>query len=145
MNVEMNPMSTFSSNYLLLNNKKGEFMENLCKIRDVYRAIAEFEGQFVQQYNLSLNEGMLLCGLLDKPRLTSGEIAEALGLTCSNTSKLIRSVEEKKLVARIVGKVDKRQMYFSLTTEGKERITKIINSNYELPAILQQVVDLLEK
>lgn len=120
-------------------------MENLCKIRDVYRAIAEFESQFVQQYNLSLNEGMLLCGLLDKPRLTSGEIAEALGLTCSNTSKLIRSVEEKKLVARIVGKVDKRQMYFSLTTEGKERITKIINSNYELPAILQQVVDLLEK
>ena len=36
-------------------------MEDLCKIRDVYRAIAEFETQFMQQYNLSLNEGMLLC------------------------------------------------------------------------------------
>ena len=82
-------------------------MEDLCKIRDVYRAIAEFETQFIQQYNLSLNEGMLLCALLDNPRLTSGEIAEALGLTHSNTSKLIRSVEEKKLIARIIGKVDK--------------------------------------
>lgn len=120
-------------------------MENLCKIRDVYRAIAEFENQFVQQYNLSLNEGMLLCSLLDHPRMTSGEIAEGLGLTCSNTSKLIRSVEEKKLITRIVGKVDKRQMQFSLTTEGKDRITSIKNSTLELPALLQQVVDLLGK
>ena len=46
-------------------------MEDLCKIRDVYRAIAEFETQFMQQYNLSLNEGMLLCTLLNTPRLTS--------------------------------------------------------------------------
>ena len=29
-------------------------MEDLCKIRDVYRAIAEFETQFIQQYNLSV-------------------------------------------------------------------------------------------
>lgn len=119
-------------------------MKNLCKIRDVYRAIAEFENQFEKQYGLSLNEGMLLCTLLDAPRLASGEIAEALGLTCSNTSKLIRSVEEKKLIARIVGKVDKRQMHFSLTADGKERITAIKNTTHEMPALLQQVVDLLE-
>lgn len=50
-------------------------METLCKIRDVYRAIAEFEVQFVQKYDLSLNEGMLLCTLLEAPKLTSGEMA----------------------------------------------------------------------
>ena len=110
-------------------------MEDLCKIRDVYRAIAEFETQFMQQYNLSLNT----------PRLTSGEIAEALGLTCSNTSKLIRSVEEKKLIARIIGKVDKRQMHFSLTAEGKEQITAIKSTTHEMPELLQQIVGLLEK
>ena len=53
-------------------------METLCKIRDVYRAIAEFEVQFTQMYDLSLNEGMLLCTLLNAPKLTSSEIAEAL-------------------------------------------------------------------
>ena len=108
-------------------------MEDLCKIRDVYRAIAEFETQFMQQYNLSLNEGMLLCTL---PTLSilPGEIAEALGLTCSNTSKLIRSVEEKKLIARIIGKVDKRQMHFSLTAEGKEQITAIKSTTHEMPS-----------
>ena len=125
--------------------QEEKYMEDLCKIRDVYRAIAEFETQFMQQYNLSLNEGMLLCTLLNTPRLTSGEIAEALGLTCSNTSKLIRSVEEKKLIARIIGKVDKRQMHFSLTAEGKEQITAIKSTTHEMPELLQQIVGLLEK
>ena len=52
-------------------------METLCKIRDVYRAIAEFEVQFTQMYDLSLNEGMLLCTLLNTPKLTSSEIARS--------------------------------------------------------------------
>ena len=119
-------------------------METLCRIRDIYRAIAEFETQFMLQYNLFLNEGMLLCALLDHSRLTSGEIAEALGLTHSNTSKLIRSVEEKKLIARVVGKVDKRQMHFSLTAEGKEQIAAIKNTTHEMPVILEQVISMLE-
>lgn len=118
-------------------------METLCKIRDVYRAIAEFEVQFTQMYDLSLNEGMLLCMLLNTPKLTSSEIAEALGLSASNTSKVIRSVEGKKLITRLIGKEDKRQMRFSLTTEGKNRISDIKNATFELSGLLQQVVSLV--
>lgn len=58
-------------------------METLCRIRDIYRAIAEFEVKFMQEFDLSLNEGMLLCTLLNTPKLTSSEIAEALGLSAS--------------------------------------------------------------
>lgn len=116
-------------------------MEALCKIRDLYRAIAEFEVQFMRLYALSLNEGMLLCTLLDRPELTSGEIAEALGLSASNTSKVIRSVEDKKLIIRLIGKEDKRQMYFSLTPAGKNRISDIKNAAFELPELLRQAVD----
>lgn len=79
-------------------------METLCRIRDIYRAIAEFEVKFMQEFDLSLNEGMLLCTLLNTPKLTSSEIAEALGLSASNTSKVIRSVEDKKLITRLVEK-----------------------------------------
>ena len=106
-------------------------METLCRIRDIYRAIAEFEVKFMQEFDLSLNEGMLLCTLLNTPKLTSSEIAEALGLSASNTSKVIRSVEDKKLITRLVGKTDKRQMHFALTPEGKSRITVIKNSTPE--------------
>lgn len=115
-------------------------METLCRIRDIYRAIAEFETQFMHSYDLSLNEGMLLCTLLDHPKLTSSEIAEALGLSASNTSKVIRSVEEKKLVARLVGKIDKRQMHFALTPEGKERIMAIKSDIPAIPPLLQSIV-----
>ena len=118
-------------------------METLCKIRDVYRAIAEFEVQFTQMYDLSLNEGMLVCTLHNTPKLTSSEIAEALGLSASNTSKVIRSVEGKKLITRLIGKEDKRQMRFSLTTEGKNRISDIKNATFELSELLQQVVSLV--
>jgi DNA-binding MarR family transcriptional regulator len=118
-------------------------METLCKIRDIYRAIAEFEVQFTQMYDLSLNEGMLLCTLFNTPKLTSSEIAEALGLSASNTSKVIRSVEGKKLITRLIGKEDKRQMRFSLTAEGKNRISDIKNATLELPGLLQQVVSLV--
>ena len=75
-------------------------METLCRIRDIYRAIAEFEVKFMQEFDLSLNEGMLLCILLNTPKLTSSEIAEALGLSASNASKIIRSVEEKRISVR---------------------------------------------
>lgn len=118
-------------------------METLCKIRDIYRSIAEFEVQFTQVYDLSLNEGMLLCTLLNRPKLTSSEIAEALGLSASNTSKVIRSVEDKKLITRLVGKEDKRQMQFTLTSEGKNRITDIKNAAFKMPDLLQQVVSLV--
>lgn len=117
-------------------------METLCKIRDVYRAIAEFEVQFTQMYDLSLNEGMLLCTLLNTPKLTSSEIAEALGLSASNTSKVIRSVEGKKLITRLIGKEDKRQMRFSYDRR-QEPDFDIKNATFELSGLLQQVVSLV--
>ena len=116
-------------------------METLCKIRDVYRAISEFEVQFILLYDLSLNEGMLLCTLLNCPKLTSSEIAEALGLSASNTSKVIRSVEDKKLITRLIGKEDKRQMHFTLTSEGQNKITDIKDVAFEIPELLKKVVN----
>lgn len=116
-------------------------MDTLCKIRDIYRTIAEFESHFMQAYGLSLNEGMLLCTLLAQEKMTSGEIAEALGLSASNASKVIRSVEEKELITRLIGKEDKRQMNFILTAEGKHCITEIKNASFDLPPLLQQVIE----
>lgn len=46
-------------------------MDSLCKIRDIYRAIATFEAEFEKHYNLSLNEGMLLCTLSKAKTLSS--------------------------------------------------------------------------
>lgn len=116
-------------------------MDNtLCKIRDLYRAIAEFESSFSKTYGISLNEGMLLCTLLDKGRMTSSELADALGLSHSNASKVIRSAEEKDLITRQVGQKDKRQMNFIPTAAGQELITRIKAVTFQLPELLGKAV-----
>lgn len=111
-------------------------MEKLCKIRDIQRAVACFESRFEQRYGISLNEGMVLCSLLKSQPLSSGEIGELLGLTSSNTSKVIKSIENKKLVERIMGHTDKRQMYFSLTNNGQLLIQSVSIEEVEIPPIL---------
>ncbi len=111
-------------------------MNTLCKIREVSRAIAEFEQRFEQEYNLSINEGVLLCCLARHGELSSGEIAEVLRLTCSNTSKVIRSVERKGFVTRKLGEDDKRQMYFSLTLKGRTELDRLQPCTIALPELL---------
>ena len=96
-------------------NSQFSIMEVLCKIRDIYRAIAEFEAQFEQAYGLSLNEGMLLCTLLSRGKLSSSEVAQ-------------------------VGREDKRQMYFVPTPAGKELIGRIKAAHFDLPPLLAEAV-----
>lgn len=115
--------------------------EKLCKIRDIYRAIAEYEISFEKKFGLGLNDGMVLCSLSKTDQLSSGEIAGLLGLTTSNTSKIICSVEEKGLIQRTTGSKDKRQMYFSLTPKG-EKLLKSIKSNPPvMPELLQGILE----
>jgi DNA-binding MarR family transcriptional regulator len=115
-------------------------METLCKIRDIYRSIVEFENTFQQHYGLGLNEGMLLCTLLKSGQYSSGEIASALGLTCSNASKVIVSAEKKGLLQRTLGDSDKRQMYFTLTEKGEALLATIRESDLALPELLKTIV-----
>lgn len=112
-------------------------MENLCKIRDIQRAVAAFEARFEKQYGICLNEGMALCSLHKAGSLTSGELGELLGLTASNISKVLKSVEEKQLAERTLGEKDRRQMYFSLTEGGKKLIAEIDCRPEELPELLR--------
>ena len=88
------------------------------------------------RHGLCLNEGMLLCTLSNAGKLSSGEIAEILGLTNSNASKVIRSVEKKGLIKRELGDQDKRQMNFLLTSKGLDVIKKIKTEKFEVPDLL---------
>ena len=112
----------------------------ICRLRDINRAIAELERQFSQRFDLNINEAMLLCTLKEKGELSSGAVAEALGLTASNASKVIASTEKKKLVSRNLCEEDKRQMFFSLTTIRREKIEKLRDEQIDLPDILKEIV-----
>ncbi|WP_185153003.1 winged helix DNA-binding protein [Dysgonomonas sp. 216] len=114
-------------------------MNTLCQIRDIYRAIYEFEIKLQQSHNMCLNEGMLLC-ILSEQRYSSNELAGLLGLSKSNTSKVIKSVESKGLIERIVGTDDKRQMYFILTQSGHKKLESVKCGELDVPELLTSMI-----
>lgn len=112
-------------------------MEKLCRIRELQRAVNRFEAALERSYGICLNEGMALCSLSKAGRLSCGELGEMLGLTPSNTSKVLRSVEGKGYVNRELGTNDKRQMYFSLTEKGRVLLGSINCEEIETPELLK--------
>lgn len=116
-------------------------MKTICMMRDLYKALAEFEAQFEKEYDLSLNEAMILCALQEvKEEMTSTALSARTGMAASHTSKVIRAVEEKGLIKRALGKTDKRQMYFSLTPQGKERLKELNLEKVGVPERLKGVI-----
>jgi Transcriptional regulators len=71
---------------------------------------------------------------------SSSEIAVNLGLTNSNASKVIRSVEEKGFIERRLGKEDKRQMYFVLSDAGKKKLKEIKAADGEIRGVLMEII-----
>jgi len=114
-------------------------MQNLCSLRNVFRIIRNFELKLQEKHQICLNEGMLLCSLKEG-KYTSGEVADILGLSNSNTSKVIKSVEEKGFVRRIMGKEDKRQMYFSITEKGLTKLSEIKCETSSIDKVLEDIL-----
>lgn len=118
--------------------KKGN-IGIFCKIRNLHLAITEFEKNITENHGISLNEGMLLCSLNETKSLSSTELSGILKLTTSNTSKIIKSAENKNFIKRHLGKTDKRSMLFSLTPTGLKKLMEIQESQVELPQILRDL------
>lgn len=115
----------------------------LCRIREIQRGILHFETQFEEMFGISLNEGMALCSLKECGCLKSGEVCQRLGLTGSNTSKILRSVEAKGLVTRELGETDHRQMIFSITDKGLSLLEEIEQRDMEFPELLRTITDII--
>ena len=75
-----------------------------------------------------------------KGELSSGSIADALGLSASNASKVIVSSERKNLISRNLCKDDRRQMFFSLTSIGREKIETLRQAQIDFPEILKEII-----
>lgn len=116
-------------------------MNTICKMRDIYKALSVFETAFEEMYAISLNEAMVLCALREAGKeITSTAISGRTEMAPSHTSKVIRAVEDKGLIRRALGEVDKRQMYFSLTETGKKRLDELDLDKVEVPEILKPLM-----
>ena len=104
-------------------------------MREVFRAMSSFETAFEKVYRITLNEAMILCILKDATeRMTATNLSKSTDLSPSHTSKMLRILEEKGL---IVGNEDRRQMYFHLSSTGKQRVSELEVDKVEMPELLK--------
>lgn len=119
--------------------------ECICKLRKVYKAIAAFEAQVEASLGVNINAMMLLCLLSEKENMTAGEIAGEMGLTRSNASKVIASLERSGSIRRRVCKEDCRSMRFHLTKQGRDLLDHVHCDSLQLPEELRKVVEKEER
>ena len=115
-------------------------MKTICAMRDVFKAMGNFETAFEKMYQITLNEAMILCALKEaSDKVTATNLSKQTELSPSHTSKMLRILEEKGLIVRSLGSEDRRQMYFHLTQLGKQRVTELELDKVEIPDLLKSV------
>ena len=120
-------------------------MESICAIKDIYKTLYQFEKAFAEVHDITINEAMLLCCLKDGETKSAGMISEYIGLSNSRVSKVITAVENKGYIRRNINKNDKRQMFFSLTPDGKEKIRQMMNAELRFDGLFGKLKACMEK
>ncbi len=121
-------------------NTKTQCTTFFCNLRELQLAMEAYEKTFEQQHGITLKEGMLIC-CVSQGEKKAGDIAANIDLSCSNCSKIITSAENKGLLMRSIGSGDKRNMLFSLTQAGTQKLDEIKESSVEAPEILKKALN----
>lgn len=119
-------------------------METICKIKDIYKALYHFEKEFADNNGITINEGMVLCCLKNNEPKSANELCDYVGLSNSRVSRVINTVEAKGYIKRHMGTKDKRQMIFTLTDLGKQKITEMLSKDLDISALASQINKLTE-
>ena len=125
------------------NKKNKQYMKTICVMRDVFKAMARFEDSFEKVYKISLNEAMILCALQEaSPKnMTATSLSKRTELTPSHASKMLRILEEKELIVRTLGEVDRRLMQFHLSQNGKKLVGELELEKVEIPELLKPLFE----
>lgn len=115
-------------------------MESICKLKDIYKALYEFEASFLQQNQITINEGMILCLLGDGPQ-KAGVISVECSLSTSRLSKVLANLEGKGYIIRTFGANDRRQVMVELTEKGEAKRCAIKQQQVCIPEALSKLIE----
>lgn len=116
-------------------------MEPICALKDIYKVLYQFEREFQEKFVLTINEAMLLCCLKEGDSKTAGAICDYINLSNSRVSKVITAVENKGFIRRTISKTDKRQMLFTLTVKGKEKVEQMQSADLSIRELYDKLSD----
>jgi len=111
-------------------------MIDLCAIRKLQTSLRNFEDQLKQQTGLSFNDALLLCAV-NKGICEPSALAKELELSPSRLTRILDSLENRKLVQRTLSIMDRRSLTVALTETGSEMVQTYSCSELNLPNELQ--------
>ena len=114
-------------------------MEDICLIKEIYRSLYQFEKDFLEMNQVSINDAMVLCCLKGSEEKSAGDICDFVGLSNSRVSKVLCAVEEMGYIQRRLGSIDKRQMFFSLTEAGKFKLQEMKGKSPQLTKFISKI------
>jgi DNA-binding MarR family transcriptional regulator len=76
------------------------------------------------KYDATMSMGFVLLNINSEEGTPATKIAPLMGLEARSLTRLLKSMEEKKLIYREADKVDKRSVRVRLTKEGKNKKEK---------------------
>lgn len=107
-------------NYLRLPTYEAGLIQS-----QAFRAMANFMTSYLEKYDLSLPEWKLLGHLTEVGQMSPSQIARLLSVKAPISSRLLKSLETKRLLIRKAGRQDNRKVYVSSTLAGRRLVKRI--------------------
>ena len=115
--------------------KRGKTMDRndtLEKLFDIHCRYSKEIKVLADQFYITGENGVLCHLHANGGRLSSGELAESMGLTSGRIANILKSLERKGLIQRKRDTKDKRHVIAVLTDHGRDRINDILEKNNEI-------------
>lgn len=90
-------------------------------IRAVWHAIARMYNQQAVKHDITMSMGFVLLNINAEEGTPATKIAPLMGLEARSLTRLLKTMEEKKLIFREADPSDKRMVRIMLTKEGKKK------------------------
>lgn len=113
-----------------------EKIVSICMMRDLVIALHQLEDQLFSLYGIGLNEAMILCAVSQEV-VSSTEIAQRIGQRTPNTSKILRTLMCKELIANHGTHSDRRKSLYYLTPLGLALLERLKSSPLDIPEYLR--------
>jgi DNA-binding MarR family transcriptional regulator len=90
-------------------------------IRSAWHAISRMYNQQALEYDATMSMGLALLVIDSEEGTPATKIGPLMGLEARSLTRLLKSLEEKKLIYKETDKVDKRSVRICLTKEGRKK------------------------
>ena len=90
-------------------------------IRAAWHAIARMYNQEASKYEATMSVGFALLVIDSEAGMAATKIAPSMGLEVRSLTRVLKSLEDKKLITRVSDTNDRRSVRICLTKKGKEK------------------------